>query len=94
MPTTDIRHNQEARRWEATMDDRLVGVADYIDDGTVVTFTHTFVDPEVRGGAVASALIRSALDEAADRHRKVVPACSFVARYISRHSEYQKLLTG
>lgn len=92
MPVADIKHNPQASRWEAHMDGELVGVADYTDDGSVITFTHTFVEPAVRGGAVAGGLIRSALDSAIEAERKVVPACSFVARYIQRHPQYQDLV--
>ncbi len=92
MPTADILHNHAESRWEARMDDEVVGVADYFDDGTVLTFTHTFVGPKVRGGAVAGALIAAALTEARQTGRKVVPACSFVVSYLKRHPEYQELV--
>jgi predicted GNAT family acetyltransferase len=86
-----VRHNAAEHRFEAEVDGHF-SVAEYEDqDGTLV-FTHTFVPPELRGRGVAEALVRAGLQFAGERRARVVPACSYVAKFIERHREYQGLL--
>lgn len=93
MATPIVTDNQQRSRFEAHLDDRLAGFADYrLSPGGIVTIPHTEVDPEFEGQGVGSALVRAALDAIrADGHR-VNPACPFVAGWIDRHPEYQDLL--
>ncbi len=82
-------------RYEArSSDGDVVGSADYLVRGNSVIFPHTAVDPRHRGGGIASALAERALDDARDRGRTVVPACSFFETFISEHPEYQDLVAG
>lgn len=55
-------------------------------------FDHTYVPPEMRGGGAAAALARHALDHAREAGWKIVPACSYIERFIERNPEYAKLL--
>jgi len=86
-----VEHNPTLHRYEATIDGHLA-IAEYELAGDRVILTHTFVPPELRGRGVAEALVRTALDTARAGGRRVVPQCSYVARFIARHSEYQSLL--
>ncbi len=63
-------------------------------EGKTITFTHTVVEPEFEGKGVGSALAKHVLDDSRAQGLKVVPACKFIAAYISRHSEYQDLVAG
>jgi predicted GNAT family acetyltransferase len=87
-----VRHNAAASRYEIELDGHLA-VAEYelAADGAM-TFTHTFVPPELRGRGLAEKLVRRALDDARDAKRRVVPACSYVATFIQRNREYQSLV--
>ena len=86
-----VRHNAAESRFEVVVDNFL-SVADYeLAAGTLV-MTHTFVPPELRGRGIAEKLVRAALDWAAAERLRVVPACSYVATFIQRHSEYQPLV--
>lgn len=87
----DVVHNAAAERFEAEVGGRL-SVADYRRAGDVVTFTHTLVPSEQRGRGIAAALVGAALDWARGAGLKVVPACSYVARYMQRHRDTQDLL--
>ncbi len=89
--TIQVRHNAAASRYEALVDGHL-SVCDYeLADGRM-SFTHTMVPPELRGRGVAEQLVRAALADARAAGRKVVPACSYVAKFIERNKEYQDLL--
>jgi predicted GNAT family acetyltransferase len=88
---TIIRHNAAARRYEVEVDGHL-SVCEYELEGGRMVFTHTMVPPELRGRGLAEKLVRAALDDARQQGRKVVPACSYVAKFIERHAEFQDLL--
>ena len=87
----EIRHDAAGKRYEAVVEGHR-SVCDYeLADGRMV-FTHTFVPPELRGKGIAEQLVRTALADARAAGRKVVPACSYVARFIELHKEFGDLL--
>lgn len=88
-----VVHNPAASRYEATVDGHLA-VAEYTLDGPRQTFTHTFVPGELRGRGIAELLVRAALEDARTAGRRIVPQCSYVARFVSRHAEYEALVEG
>jgi len=90
-PEIIVSHNVAEKRFETQINGELA-VAEYQLEGDRMVFTHTFVPPSLRGRGLAEKLVRPALDLARDERRRVVPACSFVAAYIQRHSEYQSLV--
>lgn len=86
-----VRHNEPAHRYEAIVDGHL-SVCEYEDVGDNRVFMHTLVPTELRGRGIAEQLVRTALADVRTEGRKVVPACSYVARFIERHGEYRDLL--
>ena len=72
-------------RWEAEVDGRVVGVADYELRGSQLVFTHTVVEREVQGQGVATALVAEAVGDARRRGLDIVPQCSFVQVWMARH---------
>jgi predicted GNAT family acetyltransferase len=86
-----VTHNAAASRYEAVVDGHL-SICEYeLADGRMV-FTHTVVPPELRGGGIAEKLVRAALAEARAAGWRVVPQCSYVARFIERHKEFADLV--
>ena len=67
-------------------------IADYVIDGSTITFTHTEVPAALEGRGIASQLIKFALTDARERGLTVMPQCSFVHDYIERHPEWRDLL--
>lgn len=88
-----VIHHRPAHRYEVRVDGHL-SVCEYEDVEGRRVFTHTLVPPELRGRGIAEQLVRAALADARADGRKVVPACSYVARFIERHREYHDLLAG
>lgn len=87
----EVRHNRAEGRFETAVDG-LLAVAEYeLSDGRM-TLTHTFVPNELRGRGMAEKLVRAALAHAQSEHLRVVPACSYVATFITRHPEFQPLV--
>jgi predicted GNAT family acetyltransferase len=89
--TDTVRDNPDRNRFELQTGAGLA-IANYRRDDRSITITHTEVPRAVEGRGVGSALVKGMLDEIRREGRKVVPRCSFVAAYISRHPEYRDLL--
>lgn len=89
--SSPVQHILAANRFEVEVEGHR-SIVTYERSGQVITFTHTFVPPELRGRGLAEQLVRVALEYARAEKLQVVPACSYVARYIARHAEYQFLL--
>ena len=87
----DITHNQAANRFETTIDGQT-GYISYQDRDDKLVYDHTIVPQQLGGQGVGSALVKHALDYAREHDKKVVPQCSFVSSYISKHPEYQDLI--
>lgn len=87
----EILHNAAAHRYEVTVDGYL-SVCEYEVAGDRMVFTHTLVPPELRGRGIAEKLVRVALADARAAGKRVVPACSYVAKFIERNKEFQDLL--
>jgi hypothetical protein len=90
--TTVVKRNDDAGRYEITVDDELAGFSTFRIDGDVITFVHTETESAFEGHGMASKLIREALDDVRARGQRVIPRCPFVRRFIADHAEYQDLL--
>jgi predicted GNAT family acetyltransferase len=60
-------------------------VLEYTADEENVTFTHTFVPPQLRGQGFAEALVRSGLAWAGETRRVPTATCSYVARFLEKN---------
>ncbi|MGB3955591.1 MAG: GNAT family N-acetyltransferase [Brooklawnia sp.] len=88
----DISNNREQNRYEIRQDDELVGIADYMLNDGLITFTHTEVFPEFEGRGLASRLVRHAMDEVRDDgDRKVLALCPYVKHWLQKHPDYLDL---
>ena len=88
---THIRHDVAASRFELGSGDAM-SLIEYVRAGGRVTFIHTFVPPTLRKQGIAEQLVRFALTWARSEKLKVVPQCSYMARFIERHQEFADLL--
>jgi predicted GNAT family acetyltransferase len=88
-----LNNNTAKTRYELIDDDKLVAIAAYQRTNDTVTFVHTEVMTGYEDQGYASELARQALDEAGRLGLNVVPACSFIADFIGKNPEYQKLVS-
>lgn len=86
-----VKNNPAANRYECTVDGFL-SVAEYEIVEGVMTLTHTLVPQELRGRGIAEKLVRAALNDARADRRKIVPECSYVAKFIDRNPEFRGLV--
>jgi predicted GNAT family acetyltransferase/glutaredoxin len=82
----------QASRYELRLGDRLIGLAAYRRSNGRIAFTHTQVDESAEGRGLGSRLAAAALEDAGRKGLEVVPLCPFIAQYIDRHPEYEKLV--
>jgi predicted GNAT family acetyltransferase len=92
MPEKTIAHRAERSRYELQLGEEVVGVADYMREGERVSFTHTGVDPHLRGQGLAGELIEFALRDVRESGLEALPYCSYVSHYIAEHPEYLELV--
>ncbi len=88
----EVKNNPERHHYEAQVDGRTAFI-NYAMHGNTIRYIHTEVPPEMEGQGIGSKLAKFALQEAKERHWKVVPQCPFIAAYVKKHQEYQPLVT-
>ncbi|MEU4679231.1 GNAT family N-acetyltransferase [Micromonospora sp. NPDC023737] len=83
----------ERERFEARDETgALAGLVTYQLTGTIIAYTHTEVDPAFEGQGVGSTLARAVMDDARARGRTVVPICPYLAKWLTRHPEYDDIV--
>ena len=86
-----IAHDEQAKRFETSIDG-YTGYISYQERDDTLVYDHTIVPQELGGRGIGSALVKHALNYAREQNKKVIPQCSFVSSYISKHPDYQNLL--
>lgn len=84
----EIRKDEVARLYEASIGGRVVGDLAYETTGGRVSLTHSYVDLDQRHRGIASALARYALEDVRRSGAKAGIYCGFVADYVEEHPEY------
>lgn len=90
MSEPTISHDNH--KFEITVDGEKAGFADYVDTGEQRIFHHTVIEQAFGGRGLASALIGAALADTRAAGRRIVPMCSFVEGYVTKHPEYADLV--
>ena len=90
-PEIEILRNEAMSRFE-TGQGRDLAVLEYKLNGFVLSLTHTEVPQERGGQGIATKLTEMALSYAEAHGLKVRPVCPFVAAYMKKHPDTQKLL--
>ncbi len=88
-----VTHNEEAHRFEATVDG-LRSLIIYRRFPDRIVFQHTEVPVPLEGKGLAAKLARTALDFARANHLRVVSLCPYISSFIRRHVEYQDLVAA
>jgi predicted GNAT family acetyltransferase len=88
-----IVHDPARSRYEIFVGETRAGLAAYRDEPGRRVFTHTEVDPALRGRGLAGRLAVYALNETRAEGLRVVALCPFIAAYIERHPDYRDLIS-
>ncbi len=88
-----VRDNAERSRYELVVDGKVLGIADYHRVGDAIVIPHSEIDAAHRGQGLGDVLVRGALDDIRRQGLHVVAHCWFVADFISRHAEFNDLVS-
>ena len=88
-----VTHNEEASRFEATVDG-LLSLLTYRRFPDRIVLQHTEVPPPLERKGLAAKLTRTALDFARANHLRVVPSCPYASSFLRKHREYQDLVSA
>jgi predicted GNAT family acetyltransferase len=87
-----VIHDASERRFEIRIGTGPTAFLSYTFGDDLVIFEHTEVPAELRGQGLAAHLARAALNEARQRHWRIIPRCEYVAGFIARHREFADLI--
>jgi predicted GNAT family acetyltransferase len=90
--TVTVTNIPERSRYEASVDGKLAGFAEYLRNADIVIFTHTEVDSRHEGQGVAGTIAREVLDDVRRRGLRALLRCPFLATWVTRHPEYDDVL--
>lgn len=84
--------NKEAGQYEYQIDSYRPHIEYKITNDGVIFLTHTAIPREFQGQGIGTALVLDALEDIDSRGLKLVPLCGFVASYIKKNPEWNRLL--
>lgn len=87
-----VRDNPPELRYEAHVDDRLVGLIRYRREPGIVVLVHSDIDLDRESTGLGSELVRGALADIRARDLRVVPHCPFIQEYLRAHPEEMDLV--
>ncbi len=87
-PKVEVVGVPERNAYEIRLDGTTIGEELYFDDGEHRVFYATEVDPVFGGRGLGSILIRDALADTVASGRRIVPACPFVVRWVTRNDDF------
>jgi len=90
--TEKFRDNEAANRFELNVEGAIAFVA-YRKSPGAITLVHTEVPPELGGKGIGSKIARATLDAVRAQGRKLTVECEFIQSFITKHPEYNDLLT-
>lgn len=93
MNDLDIRHNEDASRYEMRVEDQLC-LLEYQRSAEVMSIDHVRVPPALEGRGLAGQLTRHVLDQVRARGERVIPRCPYVSAWIRRNPDYADLVAG
>lgn len=87
----EVVNNSENNQFEIRIKDLIAKILYNIQDDSI-GFFHTHVPEEWRGKGIAKKMTECALNYAKDNNLRILPYCSFVAKYIEEHQEWEPYL--
>ncbi|CAN7237126.1 GNAT family N-acetyltransferase [Phenylobacterium sp. LjRoot219] len=86
-----VVNNEAERRFEVRLGDEVAFTEYRLRDGAMI-LPHTVVPEAFAGKGVGAQLAKAALGYAREQGLEVVPLCSFIAGYITKHPEWHDLV--
>ena len=88
----EIEHQTDQSRYVLKDGDAVVGVVEYVQDGTSMSLVRAEVPLELRGQGLGAQLVRGTLEAIRDTGGlSVVPVCPYIAKFMMKNSEFRQL---
>ncbi len=86
-----LADNIEKKQFEFEVEGHTAKI-EYILKDKKILLTHTEVPKELEGKGIGGKIVKLALENIESRGLRLIPLCPFVAAYIKRHPEWNRLL--
>lgn len=86
-----LKHNREKQTFEMDVRGHLAFI-EYEEQGDTLILTHTEVPEALEGQGIGSALVSKILSHIEGEGHKILAQCPFVAAYIKRHPEWERIV--
>ncbi|MEL6925471.1 MAG: GNAT family N-acetyltransferase [Bacteroidota bacterium] len=91
--TYTLHNNTDDQQYEFHIDGHIAKIEYLIkEEKNKIYLIHTEVPEALSGRGIGSALVRQVLADIETQGWQLVPRCPFVASYIKRHPEWQRLV--
>lgn len=88
----EIEHQTDQSRYVLKDGGAIVGVVEYVQDGTSMSLVRAEVPLELRGQGLGAQLVRGTLEAIRDTGGlSVVPVCPYIAKFMMKNSEFRQL---
>ncbi|GAB3989157.1 GNAT family N-acetyltransferase [Spirosoma daeguense] len=94
MDSANIQNNTSRHRFELETEGKLSIVAYQKVDDETLALTHTEVDPSLEGRGIGSKLVEGVLRYVEAHELKIVPLCPFIAAYLKRHPDWNRVVSA
>ncbi len=88
----EITNNKKQSRFEYQLPDGEYVTLDYRWLKGSMALMHTFVPTVARGSGMGAEFIQKVLDAVRDMNLKIIPYCTFVAKFIKEHPGYADMI--
>ncbi len=79
-----INHDKEEQVFFADLGGQQAQLTYELPEDNVIDFTYTFVPQQMRGNGIGEQLVEAGLAYARENNYRIIPSCSFVARFVHR----------
>ena len=86
-----LTDNTERKQFELIVDGHTARI-EYMIMANKIFLTHTEVPRALEGKGIGSKIVKLAFDEIEKQGLKLIPLCPFVAKYLTKHPEWKKIL--
>lgn len=86
-----LKDNKDDQAFEMDISGNIAFIG-YEEDGDTIILTHTEVPEALEGKGIGSVLVTKTLNYIEAEGRKIIAQCPFVASYIKRHPEWNRIV--
>jgi len=86
-----LKDNTDRKQFELSVEGFTARI-EYMIMANKIFLTHTEVPRALEGKGIGSKIVKLAFDEIEKQGLKLIPLCPFVAKYLTKHPEWKKIL--